>query len=477
MQISSLMEKFEQGQFHLLTLLNTSSKELSLKDLSQETGFSKATLLKYGEELNTFFQEEKMAFSIQVEKDYFYLQRFDNRYLKTIVYLFLRRSIKYQILVYLFQKKKFSIQSLAQDLLVSEATLNRHLAHLNQLLQEYQIAITNGRMRGSELMVRTFYFDLFWETWDKPHFEKYIKSEDYKSEIHMVEHLCRVSLTEHQLEKWLLWIFVSLRRMGVEQKEFLDLERLMKPYLDNVFYQRLYQISLRYFSQYAMEFEDGEAMCLFVFLSTRFVLPMHIMEYLLGFGGPVVDLLTNAIQIIKDLGYFQDSAHEQVTYHLGQWFGRSYFCQGVLVSTPDSYQVDKSPYAYLVTEGLMSLSQEIMMLVSDNGLSQDLRQKMNWRILQLLLFLAQKKQDYVTIGVDIADGQLKSDLVIHLLKHYLENNQYYQLECYDDTKSYDFIISNQSKITYQNQITYYLNKDLSMKDIEAIVALLKREKV
>ncbi len=37
-------------------------------------------------------------------------------------------STKYQIIVYLSDKEEVSIQQLAQELLISEATLNRHLA-------------------------------------------------------------------------------------------------------------------------------------------------------------------------------------------------------------------------------------------------------------------------------------------------------------------------------------------------------------
>lgn len=392
MQIKDLMEKAEQGQFQLLSLLSHAAKALSIKEIMSETGLSKSTVTKYAEALNDFFERQKVSVSVLIEKESLYLDQTDNRYWKTMCYYFLEGAVKYQVLNYLFKHKHFTIQTLSQDLLVSEATLNRHLAQLNQLLQEYQLTITNGRMRGPELMVRTFYFDLFWETWDKKQFEKHINSNAYSSEIHMIERLCRVSLTEHQLEKWLLWIFVSLRRMGIEQKDFSELEQLMLPYQDNIFYQRLYQISLRYFAQYAMEFEDGEAMCLFVFLATRFVLPIHIMEYLLGFGGPVVDLLTSAIHMMRESGYFQDSAHEQVTYHLGQWFGRSYFCQGGLVSTSESSQIEKSPYAYLLTDDLIKLSQAMMALVIENRLSQDLSQKMQWRILQLLLFLVQKSK-------------------------------------------------------------------------------------
>ena len=53
---------------------------------------------------------------------------------------------------------------------------------------------------------------------------------NYQTEIHMLEGLCQVSLNEHQLEKWLLWIFISLNRLGTKEKDFVDLEKSMQAY-------------------------------------------------------------------------------------------------------------------------------------------------------------------------------------------------------------------------------------------------------
>lgn len=473
MQIKELMEKAEQGKFSIFSLLSRTAKPISLKNVMERTHLSKSTVLKYTDSLNDFFKSKEFAIRIEVDRDSLYLNQGDNRYWKSIRFSCLEGGIKYQILVYLFKNQRFTIQSLSRDLLVSEATLNRHLAQLNQLLKDFQITITNGRLRGSEILIRHFYFELFWESWDKTYFEKQIRSMNYQTEIHMLEGLCQVSLNEHQLEKWLLWIFISLNRLGTKEKDFVDLEKSMQAYLKNIFYQRLHQLALRYFSQYAVEFEDGEAMCLFVFLATRFVLPKHTMAYLLGFGGPVVAYLTDAIQLIRQWGGFVDDLSEEVTYHLSQWFGRAYFYKGVVLSSDESSLIRNSPYAYLLTDDILNISQKIVSLIGDDKVLEDFRTKMLWGTLQILLFIAQRKQDYITIGVDIADGELKSDLVIQLLKHYLENNQFYQLEHYNNEKTYDYIISNQTKVDYKGQATYYLNRDLSMKDIEEIVKLLK----
>lgn len=161
MQIKDLMEKAEQGQFQLLSLLSHTAKELQIKDIMTETGLSKTTITKYAEALNDFFEHQNLGISVLIEKESLCLIQSDNRHWKTISYHFLEGAVKYQVLVYLFKHHHFTIQTLSQDLLVSEATLNRHLAQLNQLLQEYQLTIANGRMRGPELMIRTFYLNCF----------------------------------------------------------------------------------------------------------------------------------------------------------------------------------------------------------------------------------------------------------------------------------------------------------------------------
>ncbi|MBF0844780.1 helix-turn-helix domain-containing protein, partial [Streptococcus danieliae] len=46
---------------------------------------------------------------------------------------------------------------------ISEATLNRQLLGLNQLLEEFGLVIQNGRLRGSELQIRYLAFRLLQE--------------------------------------------------------------------------------------------------------------------------------------------------------------------------------------------------------------------------------------------------------------------------------------------------------------------------
>ena len=56
--------------------------------------------------------------------------------------------------------------------MISEATLGRHLASLNQILSEFDLSIQNGRWRGPEHQIRYFYFCLFRKVWSSQEWER-----------------------------------------------------------------------------------------------------------------------------------------------------------------------------------------------------------------------------------------------------------------------------------------------------------------
>ena len=51
-----------------------------------------------------------------------------------------------------------SSSTISSELLISEATLGRHISDLNKILTEFQFSIHNGRLKGPEHKIRYFYF-------------------------------------------------------------------------------------------------------------------------------------------------------------------------------------------------------------------------------------------------------------------------------------------------------------------------------
>ena len=65
-------------------------------------------------------------------------------------------------------------------------------------------------------------------------------------------------------------------------------------------------------------------MVFFSFLLSHRILPLHTMEYILGFGGQLADLLTQLIQEMKKEELLGDYTEDHVTYELSQLCGQVY---------------------------------------------------------------------------------------------------------------------------------------------------------
>lgn len=161
MKIDQLMDKESRAQYQLLVYLYERKDGASIKEVLQKMGLTKVTLIKYISNLNTLFQENNLSCIVCVddinikvlEKHHFTWQE--------VISLLLQNSISYQILKYLMWNEFFNVTFLAQELAVSEATFNRQLSFINSCLEEFDIAIYQGKQVGSELNWRYFYFELF----------------------------------------------------------------------------------------------------------------------------------------------------------------------------------------------------------------------------------------------------------------------------------------------------------------------------
>ena len=100
--------------------------------------------LNSGLELNISLEDENLRLSIGAATKG-----------RDIRSLFLENAVKYQILVYLLYHQQFLAHQLAQELMISEATLGRHLAGLNQICQNliYPSKWTLARSRASDSLL------------------------------------------------------------------------------------------------------------------------------------------------------------------------------------------------------------------------------------------------------------------------------------------------------------------------------------
>ncbi|MGT2718684.1 helix-turn-helix domain-containing protein [Streptococcus oricebi] len=464
------MEKAQAGQFQLFNLLLESRGGLSLKEAQAQIGLSRSTLLKYQEALADLFAQRTSQVSLRLEDEMLHLDLGLGRPAQSLYQLFLEGAIKYQILLYLLKHQHFGIQQLALELLISEATLNRHLAGLNQLLSEFDLKIQNGSLKGPELQIRYFYLLLLDSVWTKEQLEGHCQHDFYEKEILLVEHLARVSLNLHQRRLLQIWFYVTKKRLTVREREVAGLHNLLAPFQDNVFYQRVHQQTLRYYMRYAIETDESESMSLFAFLVSFFILPSDMMEYTLGFGGPIVDKMTQSLRLLRQLNLLGDYTSEHVTYQLGQIFGQSYFFKGYLLLSESSYVLERLKLDMKEHLLVQQLGEQFL----NPGLSGDQILKLAWDLGQTLYYMVEEEAQGLRLGLDFFGNEMTRYRLTHALQLSLEHNSLISLEPYDEQKSYDLILSNKEVRTYPSgAAVYYLQGPFNVKDQEAIRAYLQ----
>ena len=162
MRIEDFLEKREVFQIAILKKLIQEGGSISHEKLLKDLRLSKASLENYLEEINFYLKEYQG--DCRVESDGNRVELFlDNHFSIVTVYIgYVKRSLKYQLINYIFKYQEFTVVKIISDLSISESTLFRKIKELNSLLKEFGIKIKNGHIYGEELQIRYFYFQVYW---------------------------------------------------------------------------------------------------------------------------------------------------------------------------------------------------------------------------------------------------------------------------------------------------------------------------
>lgn len=473
MYLGDLMEKAESGQFLVLSFLLQDS-QATVKEAMEETGFSKATLTKYISLINENALERGLELTIHLDDESLRLSVGTATKGREIRSLFLDNAIKYQILVYLLYHQQFLAHQLAQELMISEATLGRHLSSLNHILSEFDLSIQNGRWRGPEHQIRYFYFCLFRKVWSSQEWESHMQKAVRKQDIATLEEICGARLSSGQKLDLVLWTHISQQRLRANACQFQVIEEKMRGYFDNIFYLRLLGKASSFFGgqHIPLGTEDGEMMIFFSFLLSHRILPLHTMEYILGFGGELVALLTQMIQEMKKEQLLGDYTEDHITYELSQLCSQVYLYKGYILQDQYRYQTENRHPYLLMEHDFRDLAQVIFTSLPAFQQGTDLDKKILWEWLQLIEYMAENGGQHLRIGLDLTAGFLVFSRMSALLKRYLEYNRFITIEVFDSSSHYDLLITNNPISKKEQTPVYYLKNDLDMEDLVAIRHML-----
>lgn len=471
MKLEELLEKRERSILRLLHRLKDCPHQTKIKELSDYLELSRATLLRYVEGFNHDAQEAGLQLRIEVADEHLIYHRAIDLSATTLLHFLLESSIKYQILSYIFERDEFSLQELAQELLISEASLSRQLSSLNKLLAEFGLSIRNGRLKGSELQVRYFYFHLFWYSGGSylTDFSQYKAGQ--KKFLELLTKLYGEEFRPKQAEQLSLWLTICQRRMRLGHLDFKDCRQKMTPYLNHKFYSRLRQLCFTMFDQWAGSFQEGEVMCLFIFLFTMFILPAAKVEQMMAFGGPIKEAATLGLTYLRQQHDQHFDLNEEALYQLNQLFGQAYFIKGRLFVADTDFDLFEFSEAFR-QEG-HDLYERICTQVYHQILCEEdeLGNYISHEMTKLVYYLSMESPRQLLIGLDLSKDKITMALTLDWLRKELEQNRSIRIEEWQEETYYDLIISDYRQ--FSDTRNYQLHRGLTKQDIKILKDLLK----
>lgn len=460
MDCAQLMDKVEAASYRMMTTLLQEGGPLSMGELRMRTGLSRKTFLKYLGEFNELLDREKLGAYLSIEQEFVRLQAGPQFRLPALTGVLLRRSLRFRLLEAIWSQQVFTIQTLSARFRISEATLNRHLLGLNQLLEEFGLVIQNGRLRGSELQVRFLAFCLLREMTLPEDLARIQQQADYQQFQTAIR---AVIQKDSGLDLPIWWSLAQVRqRFRQEPSEALQL------YQEHPTFQQLVG------GLASLDWDSSELSLLFAFLLGQGLLASREMEKFLAFGGPIQDKVTELLQALKELGVSLQGPGP-VLDDLGRLASQVYFFQGGLVSwegegTLRSY-TRIHPQSWITVDVARSLAQRLVAEKDSRLLAFE------WDFVQILDYLGDLKQPMKRLAVDSHRSPLVLARMVRTLKQYLQHNRLIEVETYQAGVNYSLVVTDAAWRSYSNQPLYVLKEDLLGYDLEVIRGLLQTDRI
>ncbi|MCB5956045.1 helix-turn-helix domain-containing protein [Enterococcus sp. CWB-B31] len=479
MRVESLLDKKKAREIRLLKKVVLEGGQISDAALIKYLNISKASLendlkalncgLKvYGNDCCLFYDGQQIKVELAA---HFSMARVINDYLQ--------QSLKFQLIDYLFIHREFTIIQLTNKFMISESSLFRKIRELNVVLKEFDIQIKNGHLKGEELQIRYFYFQIYWFLTP---YEKHLKATINAQNERMIDSLEKgltITLDQDSRLKLSLWLTISKRRLTVPGKIYRLLKEKSSSYETDPMFQQLRSFILRYFSRYPLEIDNEESMLHFIFLTSMFVLSEEDIErygQIRGRRTPTsladTFMLEHAVLYYRPQKFFP-TLERKIFYYFSQIHSRLYFFKGELeIFDKDNIweKEEKLSGHHLMNFSKILLSESLDVL----GLAYEENNSLyEWSLVKyvsLLAIIDFEMMNELQIGIDLKMDPLYRDAMTQVLILSLKNVSGVRIEEYRIKKNYDLIITNRmGREAYSSgQHLYVLSELGSAYDIEKI---------
>lgn len=276
MQLLSLLDRAEKTQYLLLLEFAKAEKPMTVSELEKKiTGSS-----KYLAKQLQLLQERCEAYPAIHWRKYIdgwvFTCEPDFKY-SDLAYDYVTESINYQLLIQLFQEGSLNFYQVLADYAISEPTYYRRVRELNQLLQEFQLKISNGRLLGPELQIRYFFYQLMLKA--LPFDGHPVKTAPVVTGLldNLQEQTWQIKLQAFECHAFSLLLTIFARRWRIpHQGDLREINDLLPQLSTEPLQQQLAAAIKTAQPKMPTETLQREASLLFIFMMSFHMLPHHL---------------------------------------------------------------------------------------------------------------------------------------------------------------------------------------------------------
>ncbi|MFS1032770.1 helix-turn-helix domain-containing protein [Enterococcus casseliflavus] len=464
-----LLDKDLKLEYILLKFLYLSTGHIKKSDACRELEITMPTLTKLSENLQQQLKNEKVSFAIN--RYTLDLQVNNSVSLDDLTDTLLKKSVKYQIIHYLFQHAGYDAFVLADELKISVGTLNRVIAECNQLLQHFELKIKNKKLAGT--MTQRIYF-----------YYNFLKMGETAIDSVLIDELVaelakKITLSIAQQKQLKIWLYVIMKKVtphttlgSLSPEEQIKINRCQEMPICRFIRQA-------YVSKKSIcSVDEAKIVPFFICLFLVTVGGIPYEELRLGLytnKNPVFEITDEVMAAIQSI-YCLEASHTTIDIKASVFslIAQVYYFHGV------NYSIDRVTLNYYHKLFHNSLRDQVITdilqhIIAPTNLFTPTKLNYLKKRLVFLIYLLSPKEEYrVRIGVLNMGSSLLADASIYLLKNELKGKQNVTISPYNNEEEYDLLISNarvpQLGTNYGRfyQVTA-IGADLDVNQVSAIV--------
>ena len=464
-----LLDKDLKLEYILLKFLYLSTGHIKKSDACRELEITMPTLTKLSENLQQQLKNEKVSFAIN--RYTLDLQVNDSVSLDDLTDTLLKKSVKYQIIHYLFQHAGYDAFVLADELKISVGTLNRVIAECNQLLQHFELKIKNKKRAGT--MTQRIYF-----------YYNFLKMGETAIDSVLIDELVaelakKITLSIAQQKQLKIWLFVIMKKVtphttvgSLSPEEQIKINRCQEMPICRFIRQA-------YVSKKSIcSVDEAKIVPFFICLFLVTVGGIPYEELRLGLytnKNPVFEITDEVMAAIQSI-YCLEASHTTIDIKASVFslIAQVYYFHGV------NYSIDRVTLNYYHKLFHNSLRDQVITdilqhIIAPTNLFTPTKLNYLKKRLVFLIYLLSPKEEYrVRIGVLNMGSSLLADASIYLLKNELKGKQNVTISPYNNEEEYDLLISNARVPQLGNNYGQFyqvtaIGADLDVNQVSAIV--------